>query len=93
MNEAQTLACVALEAGYPCTTEGDRLVVEGQEFTLKDHRLFSPRWMEPKRNDAKSKKLVAEALEYQAAGRRNNRDKRIAELEEQLLEMQSNTEE
>ena len=57
--EAQELKCVATQTGYY-----ENIIKEDEEFVLKDHRLFSENWMRPKRDDAKSKKLIAEAAEW-----------------------------
>ena len=82
--EAQELKCIATQKGYY-----ENLIEEDQEFTLKDHRLFSASWMQPKRQDAKSKKLIAEAIEYQEEAKRGLRDARIIELEAALARAQS----
>ena len=85
--EAQEIQCVATRLGYY-----ENLINEDEEFTLKDHRLFSENWMKPKRNDAKSKKLIAEAEEYQLATKGRVKDARVAELEVELAELRAKQE-
>lgn len=81
--EAQAFNVVATDTGYY-----ERLYNEGDEFTLEDHRLYSENWMRPKRNDAKAKKLIAEAVEYQAQKKGDRKDAEIRELKAQLAALQ-----
>lgn len=65
MSEGQPIEVVATERGY----YNDHLQEPGEAFTVEDHRDFSFRWMEPVKNDAKTKKLLAEAEAHQEAER------------------------
>lgn len=68
MSEGQPLDVVATERGYYEHRPNEyRFIEEGEAFTLKSHLDYSFRWMEPAKNDAKTKKLLGEAEAHQDA--------------------------
>lgn len=72
-----SLDVIATDRGYY-----NQIREEGDPFTLEDSRLYSPRWMEPAKDDAKSRKLIEEAEEYQRSRRpRTDTEIMAAEIE------------
>ena len=98
MSEGQPLAVIATERGYYEYKPGEyRFIEEGEAFTLKSHLDYSFRWMEPAKNDAKTKKLLGEAEAHQDAlraskhrGASDSMDlaRENAELRERLAELE-----